>query len=118
MLRIELYNRFTARQTTCPPTPVRPYREEIRFPDMSRSLECDRLHVREHDQNPQKHGFVNDFRSWKYSSYGVILNAKPASINRQEALKWFATREDDLSLHDQWVTDAQAKRFAESDLDG
>jgi putative transposase len=25
-------------------------------------------------QNPQKHTFVDDFREWKYSSYGIILS--------------------------------------------
>jgi hypothetical protein len=28
-------------------------------------------------QNPEKHGFVKDFRDWKYSSYGIILTEKP-----------------------------------------
>ena len=68
-------------------------------------------------QNPQKHGFVKDFRDWKYSSYGVIMNGKPVGINRKEVMKWFGTREDYVSLHNQWVTDAQAKWFADSDFD-
>jgi len=68
-------------------------------------------------QNPQKHGFVKDFRDWKYSSYGIILNEKPTMINRGEVMKWFGTRDDYLSLHTQWVTDAQAKWFAEDDYD-
>ena len=68
-------------------------------------------------QNPQKHGFVKDFRDWKYSSYGVILNGKQVPVNRREVMKWFGTREDYLSLHDQWVTDAQASWFVESDVD-
>jgi hypothetical protein len=68
-------------------------------------------------QNPQKHGFVKDFRDWKYSSYGMILTEKPAVLKRQEVIKWFGTREDYLSLHDQWVTDAQAKWFAGGDFD-
>jgi REP-associated tyrosine transposase len=68
-------------------------------------------------QNPQKHGFVKDFRDWKYSSYGVILNGKQVPVNRREVMKWFGTRENYLSLHDQWVTDAQARWFVESDVD-
>ena len=68
-------------------------------------------------QNPQKHGFVKDFRDWKYSSYGVILNGKQVPVNRREVMNWFGTREDYLSLHDQWVTDAQARWFVESDVD-
>ena len=62
-------------------------------------------------QNPQKHGFVKDFRDWKYSSYGVILTGKATVIKRGDVMKWFGTRDDYLSLHQQWVTDAQAKWF-------
>ncbi|HEX9389480.1 MAG TPA: hypothetical protein VF918_24365 [Anaerolineales bacterium] len=63
-------------------------------------------------QNPQKHGFVNDFRDWKYSSYGVILGEKPTVIKRNEVMNWFGTKDDYLSLHNQWMTDVQAKWFA------
>ena len=68
-------------------------------------------------QNPQKHGFVKDFRDWKYSSYGVILTQKPTMINREEVMKWFGTREDYLSLHNQWITGTQAKWFMDNDFD-
>lgn len=68
-------------------------------------------------QNPQKHGFVKDFRDWKYSSYGIILSEKRTIINRSEVLKWFGTRDDYLSLHNQWLSDAQAKWFVEEDYD-
>ena len=68
-------------------------------------------------QNPQKHGFVKDFRDWKYSSYGVILTGKPTVVKRTAVMKWFGTRHDYISLHNQWVTDAQAKWFSRSDLD-
>ena len=68
-------------------------------------------------QNPQKHGFVNDFRDWQYSSYGIILTTKPTLVKRDEVMKWFGTMEDYLSLHNQWVTDAEAKWFMASDPD-
>ena len=68
-------------------------------------------------QNSQKHGFVKDFRDWKYSSYGVILSSKPTVIKREEVMKWFGTSEDYLSLHKQWISDAQAKGFVGNDLD-
>jgi len=68
-------------------------------------------------QNPQKHGFVKDFREWKYSSYETILTDKPTVIKREEVMQWFGTRDDYLSLHNQWMTDAQAKWFTNSDFD-
>ena len=68
-------------------------------------------------QNPQKHGFVKDFRDWKYSSYGIILSDKRTIVNRDEVMRWFGNRDEYLSLHSDWVTDAQAKWFAEDDYD-
>jgi putative transposase len=68
-------------------------------------------------QNPQKHGFVKDFRDWKYSSYGVILSDKPTVVKRNEVMNWFGTSDDYLSLHQQWVTDVQAKWFMGDDFD-
>jgi len=68
-------------------------------------------------QNPQKHGFVKDFREWKYSSYGIILNEKKTIINRNETMKWFGTKDEYVTLHSEWVTDAHAKWFVEDDYD-
>jgi hypothetical protein len=68
-------------------------------------------------QNPQKHGFVKDFRDWKYSSYGVILGEKTTCLKREEVMQWFGTMADYVSLHNQWITDAQAKWFIGSDFD-
>jgi putative transposase len=68
-------------------------------------------------QNPQKHKFADDFRDWKYSSYGIILSEKHTIIARAEVMKWFGNRDAYLSLHEAWVTDAQSKWFAEDDCD-
>jgi REP element-mobilizing transposase RayT len=68
-------------------------------------------------QNPQKHKFVQDFRDWKYSSYGAVLTEGPTIIDREEVMHWFGTKEAYLALHSQWVSEAQAKRFAEPDVD-
>ena len=68
-------------------------------------------------QNPQKHGFVKDFRNWKYSSYGIILTEKKTSVNRGKVLEWFGNRDEYLKLHEHWVTDAESKWFSEEDFD-
>ena len=47
----------------------------------------------------------------------MILTEKTTVIKREEVMKWFGTREDYLSLHNQWITDAQAKWFIGSDFD-
>jgi len=68
-------------------------------------------------QNPQKHKFVKDFRDWKYSSYGVILSTKHTIIKRDKIMKWFGNKDEYLSLHNDWVADAQSKWFAGNDYD-
>lgn len=44
-------------------------------------------------QNPQKHGFVDDFRDWPYSSYGTIVSEKPTRLERETVLDWFGGRD-------------------------
>ena len=68
-------------------------------------------------QNPQKHKFVEDFREWKYSSYGILLTDQKTSVNRSKVMEWFGNREEYVKLHGQWVTDAESKWFAEEDYD-
>jgi hypothetical protein len=68
-------------------------------------------------QNPQKHKFVKDFRDWKWSSYGLILAEKPTKLRRDIVLEWFGGKASYLELHQQWVSDADAKWFAADDYD-
>ena len=39
--------------------------------------------------NPQKHGFVNDYRTWEFSSYHAILSQKATRLKRDTVLGWF-----------------------------
>ena len=39
--------------------------------------------------NPQKHGFVPDFREWPYSSYHALLSDQPTQLERTAVLDWF-----------------------------
>jgi REP element-mobilizing transposase RayT len=39
--------------------------------------------------NPQKHGFVSDFRIWPWSSYGALISSKPTHLCRAMVLEWF-----------------------------
>ncbi len=68
-------------------------------------------------QNPQKHGFVTDFRDWKYSSYDAMLTEKTTHLQRDVVLDWFGGKTQYLERHAQWVTDAQSKWFADDDFD-
>jgi hypothetical protein len=56
-----------------------------------------RIHSRAHlstviayiHRNPQKHGFINDFRDWKWSSYSTLLARTETWLARDEALALF-----------------------------
>lgn len=68
-------------------------------------------------QNPQKHGFVDDFRDWKFASYGAILSDKPVHLKRNVVLEWFGNKQQFHFLHNAWVTEAQSHNFSGDDFD-
>jgi len=68
-------------------------------------------------QNPQKHKFVDDFRDWPWSSYGLILPEKSTSIKRETVLDWFGGGQNYQDLHGHWINAAESLWFAEDDDD-
>ena len=50
--------------------------------------------------NPQKHGFVDGFEDWEYSSYHSHLENKPTKLNRDEVIKWFGGKSEYQKFHD------------------
>ena len=40
-------------------------------------------------QNPKKHGIMEDFTKWKYSSYQALISSKPTNLERDYILHWF-----------------------------
>ena len=53
-------------------------------------------------QNPQKHGFVDDFRRWKHSSYQVISTNKRTLIDRDMILSLFGSVDQFIKTHTEW----------------
>jgi len=49
--------------------------------------------------NPQKHGFVTDFREWPYSSYHTLLSDRPTQLKRDQVLDWFDGRARFAEIH-------------------
>lgn len=50
--------------------------------------------------NPQKHGFVDDFRDWPYSSYQSFFSSQPTRLKRDETLEWFSGTDAFRSAHE------------------
>ena len=49
--------------------------------------------------NPQKHGFVADFREYPYSSYPILLSDKQTRLKRAEVIEWFNGRAQFQEFH-------------------
>jgi len=49
--------------------------------------------------NPKKHGFVPDFRKYRYSSYNSHLTVFQTKLKREELLEWFGNREQYELFH-------------------
>ncbi len=49
--------------------------------------------------NPQKHGFVADFRDWPWTSYGAMITDQPTRVNRTQVLDWFRGVADFTHFH-------------------
>lgn len=49
--------------------------------------------------NPEKHGLIEDFRLYPYSSYQAHLSDRPSRLKREEVLRWFGGREGYVNFH-------------------
>ncbi len=68
-------------------------------------------------RNPQKHGFVDDFRDWTYSSYHAILSQKPTRLKRDAVLDWFDNAAAFQASHQQDVNQALIAPLISDDFD-
>jgi putative transposase len=67
--------------------------------------------------NPQKHGFVADFREWPYSSYHALYTARPTKLRREELPEWFNGREPFLKFHQERVEESKISPLIVEDDD-
>ena len=50
-------------------------------------------------QNPQRHGLIEDFRDWPFSSYVALCSQKPTKLARNEVIDWFDDRDGFVTFH-------------------
>ncbi len=51
--------------------------------------------------NPKRHGIIDDFKQYPYSSYGSILSNKPTKLYREQAIDWFGSKQSFETFHRQ-----------------
>jgi hypothetical protein len=67
--------------------------------------------------NPQKHGFIEDFRGYPFSSYQALISSKPTHLCRDEALGWFHGRQGFVELHEMLCDEMHVRHLVEGDFD-
>jgi len=50
-------------------------------------------------QNPVKHGFTQNIKDWKYSSYESLISSKPTLLSIKDVIKWFGGMEAYKDFH-------------------
>ena len=65
-------------------------------------------------QNPLKHGFTNDFRTYPYSSYQTIYQQKNSRIEGQQVIDWFGNPMSFAKFHEQ-INEAKIQHLIEDD---
>lgn len=65
--------------------------------------------------NPQRHGFVDDFRAWPWSSYAPLAFDKSSVIRRDEVLAWFGGESRLREVHQGRVDEVRAAVIARDD---
>jgi len=67
-------------------------------------------------QNPQRHGFIKDYRDWPYSSYKALCSRGATQLARGEALAWFGNVEGFINFHDGVSSFRGIKSLVEDDI--
>jgi putative transposase len=68
-------------------------------------------------RNPEKHGLVDDFCDWPYSSYHALVSSKPTHLQRDDVLDWFGGLPGPARLHEQEVAEGKIAPLLLEDFD-
>ena len=67
-------------------------------------------------RNPQTHGLIDDFREWKYSSYGVLTQETPTTLAREAVWNAYGTRRGVQEAHETGDGCQELEWLAEQDF--
>jgi len=67
--------------------------------------------------NPQKHGFMDDFRTWKWSSFGALCSDRETRLERTSVIDWFGGHQSFEELHQQAFNPAEIAALVGDDED-
>jgi putative transposase len=67
--------------------------------------------------NPQKHGFVTNFREWQWSSYSALVGQADTNLPRSKVLAWFGGAAEFAHFHDGSVDEALIQALIADDFE-
>jgi hypothetical protein len=67
--------------------------------------------------NPRKHGFVDDFRDWPWSSYHTLRAARDTKLDRAAVLNWFGDKTQFDEFHRGRVDEKTVAALIDEDLE-
>jgi REP element-mobilizing transposase RayT len=67
--------------------------------------------------NPQKHGFVANFRDWPWSSYGTLTSVSATKLARKQVHEWFDGAQNFQKRHDEAVDERSIEACLIEDFD-
>ena len=68
-------------------------------------------------QNPQNHGFTEDFRDWPFSSYQSIISDRPTKLMRNQVLNWFDDPIGYREWHNAAINHPEIRGIISDDID-
>jgi len=64
-------------------------------------------------QNPQRHGLIEDYRDWPYSSYDIFTNEQATFVKRDVVREWFGDVCELLNAHQTNLDINEVKDFVD-----
>lgn len=66
-------------------------------------------------RNPQRHGLIDDFRAWPFSSYHALTKPSVTLLHRDNVLEWFSGIDGLVEAHESNIHESFAREFAPND---
>ena len=66
-------------------------------------------------RNPERHGFVSDFRAWEWSSYRALCSDRPTRVERDEVMRWFGDAGQFVGAHGLTNDEAALEQYVSDD---
>ena len=67
--------------------------------------------------NPQKHGFVGDFRDWEWSSYHALVGTEETTLKRNEVLSMFGGRKGFEEFHQGMMDEKKLTKLVDEEFE-